>query len=90
MTDFLVPIGVLVVSLATTYYFCLRPMRRGHCGPGARQKATHDDVELSLQQARLDLARLRAGLTDEAETRARTSSTVDVPRRRILGSDRAN
>ncbi len=79
MTEFLMPVGVLVASLATTYYFCLRPMRRGHCGPGARQEATHDDVELSLQQARLDLARFRAGLTDSAGTRAGQPQLSVVP-----------
>lgn len=70
MTEFLVPGGVLVASLAMTYYFCLRPMRRGHCGPDARQNTTNGELEMALQQARLDLARLRAGLSDEAGTPA--------------------
>lgn len=70
MTEYLLPGGVLVASLAMTYYFCLRPMRRGHCGPGEKQHATHDELELALQQARLDLARLRAGMTDKTGTPA--------------------
>ena len=70
MTEYLVPGGVLAASLAMTYYFCLRPMRRGHCGPGERQDTADGELELALQQARLDLARLRAGLRDEAGTPA--------------------
>lgn len=70
MTEFLVPGGVLVASLAMTYYFCLRPMRRGHCGPGERQNTADAELELAWQQARLDLARLQADLTHEAGTSA--------------------
>ncbi len=29
MTDLLLPGGILVASLTLTYFFCLRPMRRG-------------------------------------------------------------
>ena len=63
MSAILLPGGVLLASLAMTYYFCLQPMRRGHCGLGEGQR-TDVDLELALLQARLDLARLEARLGD--------------------------
>lgn len=31
MTEFGLAAAVLAASLVSTYFFCLRPMRRGHC-----------------------------------------------------------
>lgn len=70
MSELLVPGGVLLVSLAATYYFCLRPMRRGGCGPMRREGTGDAELELALQRARLDLARLRAGVSEETGTPA--------------------
>lgn len=36
MTEWALPVTVLLTSLSATYFFCLRPMRRGHCAMGQR------------------------------------------------------
>lgn len=79
MTDLLLPGAVLGASLAMTYYFCLRPMRRGHCDAGGRQTTTDGELELALMQARLDLARLQADLIDQEWARAGRSEPSDAP-----------
>jgi hypothetical protein len=38
MSELILPVAVLLASLALTYFFCLRPMQRGQCALG-RQAA---------------------------------------------------
>lgn len=66
MSEWLLPVGVSLAAVVSTYLFCVRPMRRGHChgssqvagqAPGAdRDRA---DLDRALAAARKDLADLR-------------------------------
>ncbi len=38
MTEWLLPLWVTAASLSMTYFFCLRPMRKGHCGAGGQEQ----------------------------------------------------
>lgn len=71
MTSVLVPVVVAAVSLAFTYFFCLRPMHRGHgqCASPARQV----DAAAEVEALRLEVAALRANAhprraTDDSAT----------------------
>lgn len=56
MTELGLPAAVLVASLAATYFFCLRPMRRGHCAMSPRRSAGQG---LEVQDRDAEVARLR-------------------------------
>ena len=63
MSEWLLPAVVLGAALASTYLFCLRPMRGGgRCGPTAPSPHRGSPAELdrALQEARRELARQRA------------------------------
>lgn len=63
MTEWLLPLAVTAASLSMTYFFCLRPMRKGHCGAGQQLQhpATRpDQLDHELNQAKIDLDNLRA------------------------------
>ena len=53
--------GVLAASLALTYLFCLRPMRRGHCAAGGLPSLGRHPAHLPGQGTERDaeVARLR-------------------------------
>lgn len=58
MTEWLLPLGVTAASLTMTYLFCLRPMRKGHCGAVPQQPPGSPSGQLDR-----DLARARDKLT---------------------------
>lgn len=63
MSEWLLPAVVLGAALASTYLFCLRPMRGGGCcSPTAPSPHGGSPAELdrALQEARQELARQRA------------------------------
>lgn len=68
MTEWLLPLGVTAASLTLTYFLCLRPMRKGHCGAGPRrQQASQPEwLDHDLEQARVQLDSLRAGSNPSA------------------------
>lgn len=81
------PIGVVVASLALTYFFCLRPMRRGGTGSAAMggqagccgtRDAGSGDFENELARTRAELADLQAGpagaLTADAPQATRSTT----------------
>lgn len=77
MSGWLLPVAVLVTSVALTYLFCLRPMRRGRCGSApSRQTADADQLDADLARARIQLDRLRA----DPETRPASKATPHVQR----------
>ena len=62
MTEWLLPLTVTAASLSMTYFFCLRPMRKGHCGAGGQHQqpaARTEQLDRDLNQARSDLDSLR-------------------------------
>jgi len=57
--ELLVPALVAAAAIGFTYFFCIRPMREGHCGMGGRsQSAPKADAE-ELQRLRDEVAALR-------------------------------
>lgn len=57
MTEWALPMFVLVASLAATYFFCLRPMRRGSCAMSPRSSNAGASDAPSAHAA--ELAQLR-------------------------------
>jgi hypothetical protein len=71
VTELILPGIVVAASLALTYVFCLRPMRRGQCGmsrvvTSAAPVAEDRDAEVAALRA--EVAALRAAT---AENRSR-------------------
>lgn len=61
MSEWLLPAGVAIAAVALTYFFCVRPMRRGHCASTTTERPNRStDVDRALEQARTELARLRS------------------------------
>ena len=63
MTEWLLPLWVTAASLSMTYFFCLRPMRKGHCGAGGQEQQRvnrPEQLERDLNHARTELDSLRA------------------------------
>lgn len=70
MTDVLIPAMVLAASLAATYFFCLRPMRRGHCAGGrltspAPGHAAAEKRDAEIARLRAEVAALRSSAPEE-------------------------
>ncbi|WP_459334122.1 hypothetical protein [Arthrobacter sp. Hz1] len=57
MTEWALPVAVLIASLTATYFFCLRPMRRGNCAMG--QRASNPGVSAVSSAQTAELAQLR-------------------------------
>lgn len=65
MSDVTLAVTVLAASLALTYFFCLRPMRRGMCAmaPKARtggQATAPVDREAEIARLREEITALKA------------------------------
>lgn len=57
MTEWALPVAVLIASLTATYFFCLRPMRRGNCAISPR--ASNPGVSTVSPAQTAELAQLR-------------------------------
>lgn len=57
MTEWALPVAVLVASLSATYFFCLRPMQRGNCAMGPQARNAGSGETPSAQAT--ELAQLR-------------------------------
>ncbi len=83
MTDWLLPIGMVVASLALTYFLCLRPMRRGSADSAAigRQVGCHASNDAGRNgELENELARVRAELTElKAARDTGGASTITEP-----------
>lgn len=84
MSELFLPASIAIAAVALTYVFCVRPMRRGHCGMGS-SAAQHRDLDSELTQARAELNRAlaeqrvaekRAGETAVPEPSRNTPPTV--------------
>lgn len=69
--DVLLPLAAVAAAFTATYFFCMRPMRRGHCAMGQapqqqNQQAQH--LEHELCAAREELANLRRQRADSSST----------------------
>lgn len=53
------PLAVLVASLLLTYFFCIRPMRRGACAMHPRGAAGDQHRAAELKQLRQEIDALR-------------------------------
>lgn len=58
MIDLLLPGGIVAASLTLTYFFCLRPMRRGECVHRGTQPSPNVELDAALRRARADLDEL--------------------------------
>lgn len=58
MGELVIPVAVLAAAVVLNYIFCLRPMRRGHCGSRVVQPASPVDLDAELDRARSELKRL--------------------------------
>ena len=59
MTDLVLPVVVLVAAVTMTYFFCLRPMRKGHACHQSTSRAAEAELDRALREAKLELDRLR-------------------------------
>jgi hypothetical protein len=75
MSGWLVPVAVLVTSLALTYLFCVRPMRLGRYVDAPHgQAADLKQLDVDLVRARNELGRLRAELESQPAPEATSQS----------------
>jgi hypothetical protein len=51
---------VAVAAVAATYFFCIRPMRRGHCGATGAVSGRDAEVDRQIAELREELRVLRA------------------------------
>ena len=58
MSELWLPAGVAVAAIALTYLFCIRPMRRGHCG--MMPSSGENELDKELSEARTTLSRMLA------------------------------
>lgn len=65
MSELVLPVVVLLASLAATYFFCLRPMQRGQCALGRQARPAGEQVPSTqaaeLAQLREQVEALKAG-----------------------------
>jgi hypothetical protein len=75
MSELLLPASVAIAAVALTYVFCIRPMRRGHCGM-ASSTSHGRGLDQELAEVRAELARELAqpGSERAGEVPARGSS----------------
>ncbi|APX00508.1 hypothetical protein [Arthrobacter sp. QXT-31] len=73
MTGTVTALIVLLLSLAASYFFCVRPMRKGHCAMG--QLASGTGTACQDRAAMEEAARLKAEITA-----LRTQSTQPDPK----------
>ena len=61
--EWALPVAVTGGSLALTYFFCLRPMRNGHCAMMPQQQASSaresEDNSAEIAHLRAEVAQLR-------------------------------
>ncbi|WP_299168245.1 hypothetical protein [uncultured Arthrobacter sp.] len=56
MSELILPVVVLLASLVFTYFFCLRPMRRGQCTLGRQARQAGEQTPSAQAE---ELTRLR-------------------------------
>jgi len=77
MSELWLPASVAAAAVTLTYVFCVRPMRRGHCGMGTSARQRRDlDRELAQVRAELDWALAEQQVSDNraSETAAQEPS----------------
>ncbi|WNB84760.1 hypothetical protein [Cellulomonas sp. ATA003] len=82
MSELLLPAAFLVLSVAVTYWLCLRPMRRGRCGfaprhgHACRAHEATTDADTEVGRLRREIRVLRAQV---AEQRPATEARPERP-----------
>ncbi len=62
MNEWWLPAGILLAAVGSTYFFCVRPMRRGNRATSAAGRSrTARQLDQALDDARTELARLHGG-----------------------------
>ena len=64
MTELWLPATVAAAAVTFTYFFCVRPMRRGQCG----MTSSENQLDKELAEARSALARITADEHASAKT----------------------
>lgn len=71
MSEWWLPLGSVLAAVGLTYFFCMRPMRRGHCASTpAGRSPTAEQLDRDLDQARTHLTRLRTETDQDAHARS--------------------
>lgn len=73
--ELLIPALVAGAAIGFTYFFCIRPMRDGHCGMGGRSQSVSSADAEELQLLRDEVAALRRETSDPPARDARQSGT---------------
>ncbi len=83
MSELWLPASVAAAAVTLTYVFCVRPMRRGHCGMGSSARQRRDlDRELAQVRAELD----RASAEQVSDKRA-SEAAAQEPSRPTLATE---
>ena len=81
MSEWWLPAGILLAAVGLTYFVCVRPMRRGNCATSAAERSsTAGELNQALDDARTELARLRA----DAERSPQAHHDAPAPTRDLL------
>lgn len=85
MSELWLPAGIVVASLAMTYFCCMRPMRKGHCGPAA----THPESELSpSSNPEIQDDETRSGTRDLDRMASRDDRMISIAEWLLFGDGR--
>lgn len=59
MSGWLLPGAIALAAMTSTYFCCVRPMRRGSCMTPVRRGKNGDDLDRALGEAREELRQLQ-------------------------------
>ncbi len=83
MSELWLPASVAAAAVTLTYVFCVRPMRRGHCGMGSSARQRRDlDRELAQVRAELDRA-----LAEHVSDKRASEAAAQEPSRPTLATE---
>jgi hypothetical protein len=83
MSELWLPASVAAAAVTLTYVFCVRPMRRAHCGMGSSARQRRDlDRELAQVRAELDRA-----LAEQVSDKRASEAAAQEPSRPPLATE---
>ena len=61
MNELWSPASIFLAAVGSTYFFCVRPMRRANRAPSAAGHSRTGELDRALDEARTELTKLRGG-----------------------------